>query len=1435
MIRHSNGSCRTLGPAEDCESGFHSLQPEAFLLRQKGAKLATAGSGDSRGPGAPPWWPAGLPIHEVSNMQGGASSPTFAIASPQGAAWQQQKGSFQFPVESKYNPGATSAKRKSTVQEDVDIGEILIAARSRWLKPAEICNILQNFEKYEFQLNQEPPMKPPSGSLYLFDRKVVRYFRKDGHSWRKKKDGKTVREAHEKLKAGSVDILHCYYAHGEENDLFQRRCYWLLDGVNENIVLVHYRMVAQGSGRAPHSPLSQSPLRSPPGSPRPLNGLSNEAGGEGSGRTSSQGTLGNLQTSSGHSGDQSQYATSVSQAQRPIIAPLDEEVDYDSDGNDKSERSSSMNEASEDQSGGWEQPLRTGSLFQQQRLHLQKQQEQEQQQPPHPTGHLQGLSLTEQLQEAVQLQQQKHGAGQEPSYGTPGFGRPNRASWQPTLQGQQGQPIRFEPQSASVELQHSRATEAPSTAAATWNHHNTVQMMPEATEGGGKYYPPERGRPGAADPATILQHTGLPELTTVELPAWNSSMVDGDANGLKAIDAPRMSAAERGGELDAPSITADRGAAGKEALKADIGPPVFEYVQLAHNRRLPEHLQQQVAAQQRWPTVQDSTYPDISEPSLSGHPGPGIPASEALRSQIFDGTGSWLQHDGKAPEGPESLLEAGPWHEETPALADTNMEGDQASVAQILAAEMQLPLLSKGPGTFSGGSMRQFGKNDSFGQWVNEMYDAEGRELSPKSPISPNSPRSPHDVKPPRGLPYVPSARKAEEKPALAANTQHGLQQQRMEVDEEVAVVQGPAAMPSGTSDTTSAPGFTLLEYSPTSCSCSGGTNVLLVGQFGADGGWMNDMRQPLRQQQQWMCRFGDAFVSAEHVAAGVLRCVAPPHTPGAVELVVLSGGEVCTTPVPFQYLPDAEASVKVEQATQMDTLAAESSLEVRLVRLLEQGAETPATLSAGPDHWSWLRSEPPDKQLPSREFVLENLLQVLLRQQLAAWIERHQGTSARGPEPWAGQGAEADRGAGVLHFVAGLGYSWALAPLLQSGISVNALDNSGRTPLHWAAAHGREAMVVALLAAGADSNIRTTAFGPELPAEMSAGGLHLDAVGAPHSTKPGASGPGAVTKSQGAGEGLTAAEIASSQGHAGIAAYLAEIAINASLSTMSLGESTQEQLAVLSAGEAAVAAAAAVKRDSGAACPKSEEERRQLDESMEAVRHAAEAAARIQVAFRRHCQRRQCQDRWQTATGQVMVAVSEDKERAGLTEEQIRAVLAVRRIQKAYRGARSDREQKRKNIAAARIQQRYRGWKGRQKFLLIRNRIIRLQARVKGRIQRKQYQRMRWSIGILAKAVMRWRRKRIGAGHLENWDAGLHAQQQQLGSAGSCPVATGQVAAQDDLWEGPPRVPIAASEAALGVSLNQVQALVVSDEARAQYLRLRHAQAHLQSESDRS
>ncbi|CAA6658826.1 unnamed protein product [Spirodela intermedia] len=117
------------------------------------------------------------------------------------------------------------------------IEQILVEAQHRWLRPAEICEILRNYRNFRIA---------PSGSLFLFDRKVLRYFRRDGHNWRKKKDGKTVKEAHERLKVGSVDVLHCYYAHGEESENFQRRSYWLLEEDFMHIVLVHYREVQGG-------------------------------------------------------------------------------------------------------------------------------------------------------------------------------------------------------------------------------------------------------------------------------------------------------------------------------------------------------------------------------------------------------------------------------------------------------------------------------------------------------------------------------------------------------------------------------------------------------------------------------------------------------------------------------------------------------------------------------------------------------------------------------------------------------------------------------------------------------------------------------------------------------------------------------------------------------------------------------------------------------------------------------------------------------------------------------------------------------------------------------------------------------------------------------------------------------------------------------------
>ncbi|KAF9619990.1 hypothetical protein IFM89_010606, partial [Coptis chinensis] len=139
--------------------------------------------------------------------------------------------------------------------EDLDFEKIMYEATTRWLRPNEILAILCNTNW--FQVQAKPVYLPQSGTIVFYNRKMLRNFRKDGHNWMKKKDGKTVKEAHEYLKVGNEERIHVYYAHGQENPTFVRRCYYLLDKYVmpdhyvifislslrklENIVLVHYR------------------------------------------------------------------------------------------------------------------------------------------------------------------------------------------------------------------------------------------------------------------------------------------------------------------------------------------------------------------------------------------------------------------------------------------------------------------------------------------------------------------------------------------------------------------------------------------------------------------------------------------------------------------------------------------------------------------------------------------------------------------------------------------------------------------------------------------------------------------------------------------------------------------------------------------------------------------------------------------------------------------------------------------------------------------------------------------------------------------------------------------------------------------------------------------------------------------------------------------
>ncbi|KAJ8721840.1 hypothetical protein PYW08_004242 [Mythimna loreyi] len=101
----------------------------------------------------------------------------------------------------------------------------------------EIAAILISFDKHSDWQSKEVKIRPKSGSMLLYSRKKVRY-RRDGYCWKKRKDGKTTREDHMKLKVQGTECIYGCYVHSAILPTFHRRCYWLLQ--NPDIVLVHY-------------------------------------------------------------------------------------------------------------------------------------------------------------------------------------------------------------------------------------------------------------------------------------------------------------------------------------------------------------------------------------------------------------------------------------------------------------------------------------------------------------------------------------------------------------------------------------------------------------------------------------------------------------------------------------------------------------------------------------------------------------------------------------------------------------------------------------------------------------------------------------------------------------------------------------------------------------------------------------------------------------------------------------------------------------------------------------------------------------------------------------------------------------------------------------------------------------------------------------------
>lgn len=209
---------------------------------------------------------------------------------------------------------------------------------------------------------------------------------------------------------------------------------------------------------------------------------------------------------------------------------------------------------------------------------------------------------------------------------------------------------------------------------------------------------------------------------------------------------------------------------------------------------------------------------------------------------------------------------------------------------------------------------------------------------------------------------------------------------------------------------------------------------------------------------------FGEIEVPVQIIHDGVIRCQAPPSLPGKVTLCLTSSNrescsEVrefeyreCPSSLPHSKLLEAEASkgseellflVKFVQMLLSDPLISKREIS-------ESGIELLGKVEGNEESWSGVIESLLAGNCTSSG-ITNWLLQELLKDKLQQWLSSRlqQVNDLQG-------GSFSKKEQGIIHMVAGMGYEWALKPILNSGVNVNYRDTNGFTALHWAARFGR-------------------------------------------------------------------------------------------------------------------------------------------------------------------------------------------------------------------------------------------------------------------------------------------------------------------------------------------------------------------------------------------
>ncbi|XP_062211443.1 calmodulin-binding transcription activator 3-like isoform X2 [Phragmites australis] len=537
---------------------------------------------------------------------------------------------------------------------------------------------------------------------------------------------------------------------------------------------------------------------------------------------------------------------------------------------------------------------------------------------------------------------------------------------------------------------------------------------------------------------------------------------------------------------------------------------------------------------------------------------------------------------------------------------------------------------------------------------------------------------------------------------------------------------------------------FCILDVSPSCAYIGSNTKVSVTGTF--------LLNKEHVDNRKWSCMFGDVEVPTEVLTDGTLRCYAPAHQSGRVPFYVTCSNRVaCSEVREFEYR-DSDAQYMETSHSQANGVN-EMHLHIRLEKLLSLGPDDHhmLVLSSGNEKYELMNAinslmldgKWSDQELPSVKEVVstarDQSLKKLVKEKLHYWLLCKINDDGKGPNVLCKEGQ------GVMHLVAALGYDWAIRPIIVAGVNVNFRDAHGWTALHWAAALGRERTVGVLIANGAAAGALTD----------------------PTSQFP---------------SGRSPADLASTNGHKGIAGFLAESALTSHLSALTIRESNDStvQLCELPIAEDFTG-------NNSAQLAGEDAHAESLKGSLSAVRKSTQAAARIFQAFRVESFHRK-----------KVVEYGDDD--CGLSDEHNLSLVSLKNVKPGQHDTHL-------HSAAVRIQNKFRGWKGRKEFMIIRQRIVKIQAHVRGHQVRKNYRKVVWSVGIVEKVILRWRRKRTGL-------RGFRPEKQLEGPSQIQPAKAEDE--YDFLHDGRRQ-----AEAKLQRALARVHSMSQYPEAREQYHRL--------------